>query len=363
MLKTTPLHQWHLDNKAKMLGFSGYDMPIQYAGVMQEHATVREDVGLFDVAHMGLLLVDGEKSIEVLNQLITKDLNKLDDGRAVYTMFCNENGGILDDLIAYRASSSKVYLVLNAGNKDADLAHILSFDNQHQMRLTSLFDDVSILALQGPRSFALLNELGVIDLKANPEGHRPFDFISSEIRGISVQVAFTGYTGEKGCEIFVSNDQAEALWTLLLEAGQPHNIKPCGLAARDTLRLEMGYSLHGQDISPEISPIEAGLKWAVDFGKEAFLGKQALEAHVKQPPRKWIGLKNDSKQAPRTGMKIFDARDQEVGAITSGTYAPSLGHAIGMGLVNTDAVAPFCVEIRKNKIPFESTKRPFYKGQ
>ncbi len=356
MLKQTALHDWHLSQNAKMLGFAGYDMPIQYTGVISEHECVRKHVGLFDVAHMGLLRIEGQASQEILNDFVTKNVEQISVGRAAYTLMCNQQGGVIDDLIVYRAEENEFYLVLNAGNKDSDLAHILAQDSEHKLRITSLFDEVSILALQGPMAPQLLNDLGIEDK------YRAFDFIKTELLGIPVQIAFTGYTGEKGCEIFVGNENALTLWKALLEAGSKYHIQACGLAARDSLRLEKGYPLHGQDISPDISPIEAGLKWAVDIKKNNFVGKSALEKHIEQPPRKWLGLISEIKQAPRTGMSIFDSTDKKVGHITSGTFAPSLGHAIGMGLVESTSTGPYSVEIRNKKIPFESSKRPFYKG-
>lgn len=358
MLKQTALTSWHLENNAKMLGFAGYNMPIQYSGgVIKEHETVRKNIGLFDVSHMGLVRVEGENSAQLLNKIVTKDIKKIPLNRAAYTMMCNAEGGIIDDLIVYRSGDTEFYLVLNAGNKDSDLTHILAADENHQLRISTLFDEVCILALQGPKAPQLLRDLG---LKTE---HKAFDFISQELAGVPTQIAFTGYTGEAGCEIFVGKQYALGLWKTLLEVGAPYDIQACGLAARDSLRLEMGYSLHGQDITPKISPVEAGLKWAVDFKKENFLGKSILDEHKVNPPRKWVGLKNNSKQAPRTGMAIFDNADKAVGEITSGTFAPSLGHAIGMGLVAANAEGPFTVEIRNKKVPFETTKRPFYKKE
>lgn len=355
-MKHTVLHPWHVSQKARMMGFAGYDMPIQYTSVMDEHACVREKVGLFDVAHMGLVRIEGARSAAILNRLVSKDLEKLPAGRAAYTFLLNESGGVIDDLIVYRSSEAEFYMVLNASNKESDLQHILNHDPSHILRVESLFDNTSILALQGPKAPALLKKLGV------DQDFKAFDFFPCEIAGISVLFAATGYTGEKGGEIFVNNDETPALWEKILLAGEEYGIQACGLACRDSLRLEMGYPLHGQDLSPQISPIEAGLKWAVDMQKDEFLGKSVLQQQLEAPPRKWVGMKLEGRQAPRPEMKIVDESGQQVGVVTSGSFAPSLGHSIGMGLIRGDCPKDnLSVLIREKKIPFESVKRPFYK--
>jgi aminomethyltransferase len=339
-----------------MAPFAGYEMPIQYKGVIEEHQAVREHAGLFDVSHMGLLRLEGARSVDLLNLALTRDMNKLKEGRAVYALMCQESGGTIDDLIVYRASALEFYLVLNASNKHIDFDHLNGLEIALQVRFEVLFDQACIFALQGPKAFDILNACG-----CKTEIVRPFDFIKAELCGIPVQIAFTGYTGEKGCEIFVSNESAVSLWTQLLEKGASHGIKPCGLASRDSLRLEMGYSLYGHELSESINPIEAGLSWAVDFGKEDFIGKDALERANVLAKKKIVALKSNSKQAPRAGMKVFDSEDREVGHITSGSFAPSLGHSIGLALVQASCEGPYKVEIRNQKIPFESTSRPFYK--
>lgn len=356
-MKHTVLHPWHVSQKARMMGFAGYDMPIQYTSVIDEHKCVRERVGLFDVSHMGLVRFEGARCEALLNRLVTKNLEKLAPGRAAYTFLLNESGGTLDDLIVYRSSEAEFYMVFNASNKDSDLAHILEQDHGHLLRVESLFDNTSIFALQGPHAPALLQKLGLA------KDFKSFDFFQAELDEIPVLFAATGYTGEKGGEIFVSNEYAAKLWERLMDAGQEWDIQACGLACRDSLRLEMGYPLHGQDLSPSISPIEAGLKWAVDMTKDDFLGKPALEQQVESPSKKWVGLKLEGRQAPRPEMKIVDSADNEVGIVTSGSFAPSLGHAIGMGLISHPTPKEnLFVVIRDKKIPFECVKRPFYNG-
>lgn len=354
MLNQTPLTAWHRSHNARMAEFAGYDMPIQYTSVIEEHECVRKNAGLFDVSHMGLLRLEGNKAATLLDRALTRNISKLKPGRAVYAIMCHENGGTIDDLIVYSSSENEFYLVLNASNKMKDLAHINSLDLHSEVRFESLFNEASIFALQGPKVPEILALCGFT------KSWKPFDFIRAEICNISVQIAFTGYTGEKGCEIFVSNSDALNLWTQLMTKGHPLGLRPCGLACRDTLRLEMGYSLYGHELNDQINPIEAGLDWAVDFNKSEFIGRKALLKSKEFPERKMIALQNSSKQAPRAGMKIYDAHGHEVGSVCSGTYAPSLGFAIGLGLVTTKSLAPYSVEIRNQKIPFESTTRPFY---
>ncbi|MEO5667981.1 MAG: glycine cleavage system aminomethyltransferase GcvT [Bdellovibrionota bacterium] len=356
MLKQTPLWNWHKSHNARMLEFAGYDMPIQYTSVVDEHHAVRNAVGLFDVAHMGLLRLEGARAVDLLDIALTRNIRKIKSGRAQYNLMCNERGGTIDDVIVYAASAAEFYVVFNASNKLKDLQHLNGIMLSQQVRMDALFDDASILALQGPKAFEVLARAGF-----DATGLKPFDFRAAELMGVPVQLAFTGYTGEKGCEIFVSNESAVEVWEGLMKLGKDLGIQACGLAARDTLRLEMGYSLYGHELSEDINPIEAGLAWAVDLHKEDFIGRPGLRRAVEQPKRKLVALKNASKQSPRAGMRVFDDTGVDVGVITSGSLAPSLGHVIGLALVSASAQEPLSVEIRNQKIPFESTERPFYK--
>jgi len=339
-----------------MLEFAGYDMPIQYSGVVDEHHAVRNTVGLFDVSHMGLLRLEGARAVDLLDIALTRNIRKLKPGRAQYALLCNERGGTIDDVIVYSASSTEFYVVLNASNKLKDLQHLNDIMISQQVRMEALFDEASIFALQGPHSHALLRLAGF-----DASACKAFDFREAELLDIPVQLAFTGYTGEKGCEIFVSNARAVELWEGLMQKGAELGIKACGLAARDTLRLEMGYSLYGHELSEDINPVEAGLSWAIDLTKEDFIGMGRLRLATERPQRKLVALKNGSKQAPRAGMRVLDHSDRDVGFVTSGSFAPSLGHAIGLALVDVNAEEPLSVAIRNQKIPFESTERPFYK--
>lgn len=368
-LRRTPFFEDHVALGARRAPFAGYDMPVQYSGIMDEHKAVREAAGLFDVAHMGVATVEGAGAFEFLNESLTRDLSKTVPGKAAYTLLCHDSGGTVDDLIVYRRRPDLFYLVLNASNKDKDMARLRELARgRSDVKLTGPIDDIALLALQGPKSEAVLAAAGfkkdAATLVTNqPERTLPeaFSFFKAEIAGIPVDVATTGYTGERGCELFVANKNARALWAALMKAGAPLGLKPCGLGARDTLRTEMGYSLYGHELLDTINAVEAGLSWAVGFDKPKFTGHEALRAAKAKPARKLVALKNSSKQAPRAGMKVIDrATGAEVGEITSGTLAPSLGYVIGLALVRADATGPYDIDIRGTRVPYETTKRPFY---
>lgn len=330
-------------------------MPVQYSGVVAEHNAVRTAVGIFDVSHMGLARVEGPEARKFLNLALTKNLSTLLPGSALYTLLCRENGNTVDDLIVYCNEDNKFTLVLNAGNKHKDLDYLQTLGKNFNITITDDFNRLSLIAVQGPRAEELLKKLGYRgDLR------KTFTFAETKIAGLCATVFVTGYTGELGCEIAIPNAQAAELWQSLLREGESFGIKPAGLAARDTLRTEMGYSLYGHELTEDINPIEAGLAWAVSLDKE-FVGKAALEKAKASPQRKLIALKNSSKQAPRPEMKIQDAQNKIVGFITSGTFAPSLGYAIGLGLVEAQSQPPYKVLIRDQAVAFEQTKRPFYK--
>lgn len=362
-LLKTPLWSEHKKLGARLVPFAGYDMPVQYSGVIQEHEAVRKAAGLFDVAHMGLLKIEGPGTKDFLNFVGTRDISALKDGEGAYSLLCLENGGTVDDFILYCENKEKFWLVLNASNKEKDLAHLQKFAaSQTQwkdLHFQDFFATHSLLALQGPKTAEVLRAAG---LSADDEAKlaKNFSYFSSKLGVIPLQIAVTGYTGESGCEIIVSNENAVALWHHLFKAGANLGLKPCGLAARDTLRTEMGYSLYGHELLESINPIEAGLSWAVSFQKE-FVGKNALLLAKTEPRRKLVSLKNDSKQAPRPEMKVFDGQRTEIGWITSGTFAPSLGHAIGLALVDARATEPYFVQIRDQLVPFQKCSRPFYK--
>jgi len=346
-----------------MVPFSGYDMPVQYSGLIKEHDAVRKHAGLFDVSHMGVATFEGPRALEFLQRALTRDLAPIAVGAGAYTLACFESGGTVDDLIVYRKADHTYVAVLNAGNKEKDLAHFRGLAEQwgySDVSLRDHFREKSLLALQGPKVFALLKTLG---LQRELSAATNFSYFATELAGIPVEIAQTGYTGERGVEIVVDNSQAATLWNKILEVGAPEGVLPCGLGARDTLRMEMGYSLYGHELTGHISPVEAGLSWAIGWGKTHFLGKAALEEQKKNPERKLVSLKNTGRQAARAEMKVFDAHGTEVGVVTSGTFAPSLGFVIAMALVSTTAQPPYSIQIRTEKVPFETSRRPFYKKE
>jgi aminomethyltransferase len=349
-LKKTALWAEHHKLGARMVPFSGYDMPVQYKSVLVEHQAVRQAAGIFDVSHMGLSAFKAPGILQAVNKIITRDISNLEVGQGAYSLLCRDSGFCVDDLILYRTAEDELLFVFNASNKEKDFAYLTGLLKDIPLEAAAPSDADALIALQGPKVPALLKSLGL------GEWPKPFSVLNFSAQGIPCRLLFTGYTGEVGCEIAVKSSEAPALWRLLLEKGA----EPCGLGARDTLRLEMGYSLYGHELSEEINPLEAGLSWAVNLKKEAFVGREALLRYKEAPRRKLIALKNESKQAPRGEMRVFDATGRDVGFVTSGSLAPSLGHAIGLALVETSSQPPYTVNIREKKIPFEETKRPFY---
>jgi len=353
-LRRTSLWPCHAKLGARMMPFSGYDMPVQYSGLIDEHQAVRQAAGLFDVAHMGVAKVEGSQARVFLDAACTRSFKSLAPGRAAYTLLCRENGGTVDDLIVYCERDDLFWLVLNAGNKEKDVEYLQALRTGFDARLSGPLDEWSLLALQGPKSELVLRALGWAQ-----DWPKPFSFVNARLAGVEVKIAFTGYTGETGCEIFVPSGRAAELWEVILESGRPFGLKPAGLGARDTLRTEMGYSLYGHELSETINPIEAGLSWAVSFDKD-FKGKEALLRAKAEPRRRLVALRTASRQAPRNEMNVVDADGRAIGVVTSGTYAPSLGYAVGLALVDADATGPFFVDIRGKREPFEVAKRPFY---
>ncbi len=369
-LKKTPLHSSHIKHQAKMVPFAGYDMPVQYSkGLMHEHQAVRTHAGLFDVSHMGILELKGSRTQDFLNFALTRDISKLQSGKAAYSLLCYEDGGTVDDLIVYCVQNSHFYIVLNASNKEKDLKFLKSLTqmapwNKESFTWNPLFDSYGLLALQGPKSLEILKLAGWTNPDPTSMNPKPFSFFPNQklYKEVNVHLAFTGYTGEVGCEIFCENSQIEYLWNHLLKSGGPLGLEPIGLGARDTLRTEMGYSLYGHELSETINPIEAGLSWAVGLKKESFFGKSALASAASHPKRKLVSLRDTtSKRAARGEMKVLNNSGQEVGIVTSGTYSPTLGYSVAMALVHHDAQPPFFIDIRGQKVPYEICDRPFLK--
>ncbi len=355
-LRTTALHERHLAAGAKMADFGGWDMPIEYVGVLGEHAAVRNAVGIFDVSHMGKLDVRGPAAAQWLNSLLANDLDRIDNGQAQYSMLCNDHGGVIDDLIVYRWADDHVFIIPNASNADA-VYEVLCASRPADMQVQNLHEDLGIIAIQGPASTAVL---AVLDL---PTEHAYMSMVQASFAGFSVTVCRTGYTGEHGYEIVAPTGALVALWDQLVAAAEEVAGMPAGLGARDTLRTEMGYPLHGQDISPEISPVTAGIAWAVGWEKPAFHGRQALLAErAAGPVRRLRAITALDRGIPRPHMHVHvSAIDGPVvGEVTSGTYSPTLKQGIGLALLDA-AIQPgetVVVDVRGRPSKFLVTKAP-----
>jgi aminomethyltransferase len=360
-MKNTALTNVHEALGAKMVPFAGYNMPVSYEGVVTEHQTVRNAVGVFDVSHMGEFLVEGPNALELIQKVCSNDASKLVDGQAQYSCFPNDKGGIVDDLIVYRLEAEKWLLVVNASNIEKDWNWINSH-NTMNASLRNISEDFSLLAIQGPRAVAAMQSLTSVDLSAIKFYH----FMVADFAGIDhVIISATGYTGSGGFEIYCKNSEVEQVWNKVLEAGAGFGIQPIGLAARDTLRLEMGYCLYGNDIDDTTSPIEAGLGWITKFTKD-FINSEALKKQKEEGvSRKLIAFELQERGIPRQGYDIVDANDNLIGNVTSGTMAPSVNKGIGLGYVAIDHCISgneIFIQIRKNKVPATIVKLPFYKG-
>ncbi len=360
-MKNTALTSTHEALGAKMVPFAGYNMPVQYEGVNIEHETVRNSVGVFDVSHMGEFLIEGEHALELIQKVTSNDASKLTIGKAQYSCLPNDTGGIVDDLIVYRVKENTYLLVVNASNIEKDWNWISS-KNDVGAQMRDLSDDYSLLAIQGPKAVEAMQSLTSHDLSAI----NFYNFIVGDFAGIEhVIISATGYTGSGGFEIYCKNSEVKQVWDRVFEAGTKYGIKPIGLAARDTLRLEMGYCLYGNDIDDTTSPIEAGLGWITKFTKK-FTNSEALEAEKQQgPKRKLIAFELNERGIPRHGYDIVDGDGKTIGLVTSGTMSPSLNTGIGLGYVPTslsDLGNTIYIQIRKNAIPATVVKLPFFKG-
>ncbi len=330
-LKQSPLHDRHVAAGAKLAEFGGWEMPLEYpSGVLKEHAAVRGSVGLFDVSHLGKIVVRGEGAVDFLNTCLTNDLRRIGPGRAQYTLACDdETGGVVDDLIAYYRDDDNVLLVPNAANS-GEIMGRLDASRPEGVSITDHHDTHAVLAVQGTKSDEVLRAVGL------PVGHDYMSFEEAPFEGEVVVVCRTGYTGERGYELIVANAAAPAVWDALVAAGEEHGILPCGLGARDTLRTEMGYPLHGQDISLDVTPNQARLGWAVGWSKPEFWGKSPLVAEKEAGPNVTLrGLVAQGRGIARPGMNVKVTQDLPVGHITSGTFSPTLRKGIALGLVNT----------------------------
>ncbi|HXI84769.1 MAG TPA: glycine cleavage system aminomethyltransferase GcvT [Verrucomicrobiae bacterium] len=354
-LKRTPLYAAHLECGAKMVAFGGWEMPVQYSGILAEHTAVRERVGLFDISHMGEFLVAGPNAERALNGLLTNDVTKLSVGQAQYTLMCNHQGGVLDDLIVYRLEPSVYLVIVNAGNIEKDFVW-MNTETTVSVIIGNLSDRFAALALQGPAASKFFDFSATLP-HFHVQRHQVFDK--------DCWVARTGYTGEDGLEIFCEAADAPHLWRMLLAKGEPFGIKPCGLGARDTLRLEMCYPLHGNDLSEETTPLEAGLGKFVSFDKGAFIGSDALvEQRAKGVGRKLVAFTMAEKSPPPRPHYAILANGRKVGEITSGTQSPTLSVGIGMGYVETACASvgtQIEIEIRGKRFPAVIQKKPILK--
>jgi aminomethyltransferase len=359
-MKQTALYEIHKALGAKMVPFAGYEMPVQYEGVNAEHITVRNSVGVFDVSHMGEFLIEGPNALKLVQSVCSNDAAHLAIGQAQYSCLPNSNGGIVDDLIVYRLKELAFLLVVNASNIEKDWNWIQS-KNSENVKMKNLSDDYSLLAIQGPAAVEAMQPLSSFDLSAIKFYH----FKEGDFAGIDgVIISATGYTGSGGFEIYCKNKDVKHIWNSIFEAGNSFGIKPIGLAARDTLRLEMGYCLYGNDIDDNTSPIEAGLGWITKFSKN-FTNSDNLQIESKEGVKqKLIGFELLERGIPRKGYEIVGADGLTIGEVTSGTMSPSLGKGIGMGYVKTNYTAvgtPIGIKIRKNIVTAAVVKTPFYK--
>jgi len=359
-LKNTALSDKHISLGAKMVPFAGYNMPVSYSGLNDEHATVREAVGMFDVSHMGEFILKGPDALDLIQRVTSNDASVLVDGKAQYSCLPNENGGIVDDLIVYRVAENHYMLVVNASNIDKDWNWISKF-NTKGVDMQNISDDTSLLAIQGPKALQTLQKLTDVNLSEIPY----YAFRIGKFNGIdNVVISNTGYTGAGGFEIYFPNSAAEKMWDAIMEAGKEFGIKPIGLGARDTLRLEMGFCLYGNDIDDTTSPIEAGLGWITKFTKEFTNSKNILAHKENGVSRKLIGFEMIDRGIPRHDYEIVDAAGNLIGKVTSGTQAPTLQKGIGMGYVSTEFAKPdaeIFVKVRDKALKAKVVKMPFLK--
>lgn len=359
-MKKTTLYNVHQSLGAKIVPFAGYEMPIQYSSIIAEHKTVRESVGVFDVSHMGEVFVKGESALDFVQYITTNDASKLFPGRIQYSAMCYTDGGIVDDLLVYKFSDEEFMLVINASNIEKDF-NWMKENNKFDVELKNRSDEYSLLAVQGPESKNVLDKLVNTSLDFDY-----YHFKKMNVTGIEMIVSRTGYTGEIGYELYFTGDNsvAEKVWNALFEAGKEFNIQPVGLGARDSLRLEMGYSLYGNDIDKTTNPLEAGLGWITKFNKGNFIGKAALE-NIKEKglQRKLCAMISDEKCFPRHGYDI-KADGNKIGVITSGTVSPILEKPIALGYLDKDFSAEntnVSFVIREKEFPARVIKLPFIK--
>jgi aminomethyltransferase len=360
-MKNTALTNTHIALGAKMVPFAGYNMPVHYVGITAEHETVRKAVGVFDVSHMGEFILKGEGALDLIQKVCSNDASKLYDGKVQYACLPNENGGIVDDLLVYRMDEKTYMLVVNASNIEKDWDWISKF-NSFGVDMKNISDRTSLLAIQGPKAAQALQSLTDTDLSAMEY----YTFVKGTFAGVeNVVISATGYTGAGGFELYFDNEHADKIWKAIFEAGAPFGIQPIGLGARDTLRLEMGFCLYGNDIDDTTSPLEAGLGWITKFTKD-FVNSSNLAAQKEAGLKnKLVGFEMIDRGIPRHDYEICDANGKVIGKVTSGTQSPSLQKAIGLGYVQSDFAkegGEIFINIRENLVKAQIVKFPFYKG-
>jgi len=360
-LKKTPLFNEHLRLKAKMVDFAGWAMPIQYSSIIEEVKTVRESMGIFDVSHMGEFLVKGIDTEKFVDKVITNSFSTLKSGEVCYSPMCNESGGIIDDLLVYKLSPQSAMIVVNAANISKDLEWLKKQAENFKVEIFNISDETALIAVQGPKTEEVLQDISQVVLKDIEYYH----FTEGYVNGIKVIISRTGYTGEDGFEMYVKPDASIPLWRKVLEVGAAVNIKPCGLGARDILRLEAAYMLYGNDIDDNITPLEAPLSWTIKFDKGDFIGKEALLKQKEQGVEKVLrGFEVQSKSIARHGDKIFKD-NEEIGYITSGTKSPTIEKSIALGYIKKEKAKSgeeVVIQSRGKELKARIVKLPFYRG-
>lgn len=360
-MKKTALYEKHTTLGAKIIPFAGYEMPVRYGSEIEEHLAVRKSVGLFDVSHMGEFLVKGPHALDLIQKISSNDASKLTVGKVQYSCMPNAEGGIVDDLLVYRLKEEEYMLVVNASNIQKDWDWILK-NNIVGAELKNISDDISLLAIQGPKAQKTLQKITDVDLSSLTY----YSFTKGNIGNITdgAVISATGYTGSGGYEVYVYNEYASKIWDALMIAGKEFDIKPAGLGARDTLRLEMGYALYGNDIDDNTSPIEAGLGWITKFDKSFVNADDLKKQKETGPTQKLVAFEMIEKGIPRTSYEILNSDEQVIGKVTSGSMSPSLGIGIGMGYVQSQYAvtgAELLIAIRKRRLKAKVVKLPFYK--
>lgn len=359
MEKKTALYDKHVSLGAKMVPFAGFEMPVQYSGVTEEHFAVREKVGIFDVSHMGQFFVEGDSAKDLLQYVTTNNLDTLENGKAQYNCLPNGNGGIVDDLIIYKMADGKYFVVVNASNIDKDWNHLQKYNEKFGAKLTNVSDQMSLIAIQGPKATETLQKLTDTNLSELPYYH----FTEGTVAGVAdVIISNTGYTGSGGFEIYFKNDDAVKLWDALTDAGQEFGLIPCGLASRDTLRLEKGFCLYGNDIDDTTSPMEAGLGWITKFDKD-FVDKETFAKQKEEGvTRKLVGFEMQERAIPRHDYPVVDTDGNVIGKVTSGTMSPMRNVGIGLAYVakpHFKVGSDIFIQIRNKSVPAKVVKTPF----